>query len=202
MNDFEVGFSLDLAVRVAGFRDLICWGLSIILENGGEKFHFLGEGILATESFGSVYQGSEEWLQDGDLNSSVGRDSYGWACDRLCYLGSRPFFCKYECSRMEGGLFPLWTVYCYGVHLGGSEFVSFSLSWGQMTCLHTWNRHTGWCVACSNAFSQNPPWRNSRLPEKMVSPVLPQFVRRIDHQNKNMWVYDYVQGDIAHSVTL
>jgi hypothetical protein len=32
----------------------------IILEDGGEKFQFLGEGISVTESFGSVYQRSED----------------------------------------------------------------------------------------------------------------------------------------------
>jgi hypothetical protein len=33
---------------------------SIIAENGGKEFHFLGEGILVTESCGSVYKGSED----------------------------------------------------------------------------------------------------------------------------------------------
>jgi hypothetical protein len=37
------------------------WAATIILENGGEKFQFLGEGILVTESF-AVYQGSQDWL--------------------------------------------------------------------------------------------------------------------------------------------
>jgi hypothetical protein len=31
--------------------------VSTVLEDSGEKFQFLGEGILVTESFGSVYQG-------------------------------------------------------------------------------------------------------------------------------------------------
>ena len=36
--------------------------VSIILENSGEKFQFLGEGNLVTESLGSVYHGSQDWL--------------------------------------------------------------------------------------------------------------------------------------------
>jgi hypothetical protein len=36
--------------------------VSIFLENSGEKFQFLSEGILVTESFGSVYQGIQDWL--------------------------------------------------------------------------------------------------------------------------------------------
>ena len=34
--------------------------VSIVLEDGGEKFQFLCEGIFVTESFGSVYQGREK----------------------------------------------------------------------------------------------------------------------------------------------
>ena len=34
--------------------------VSIVLDNGGEKFHFLSEGIFVTESFGPVYQRSED----------------------------------------------------------------------------------------------------------------------------------------------
>jgi hypothetical protein len=34
--------------------------VSIILENGDEKFWFLNKGILVTESFGSVCQGSQD----------------------------------------------------------------------------------------------------------------------------------------------
>jgi len=34
--------------------------VSIFLENGGEKFQFLSEGIVVTKSFGSVYNGSQE----------------------------------------------------------------------------------------------------------------------------------------------
>jgi hypothetical protein len=30
-------------------------------------------------------------LQGDDVSSGVGRDWYGWACSRLCDLGSRPF---------------------------------------------------------------------------------------------------------------
>jgi len=36
--------------------------VSIFLENGGEKFQFLSEGILVTNSFGSVYNRSQDWL--------------------------------------------------------------------------------------------------------------------------------------------
>jgi hypothetical protein len=31
-------------------------------EDGGEKFEFLGEGILLRESFGTVYRGREDWM--------------------------------------------------------------------------------------------------------------------------------------------
>jgi hypothetical protein len=34
--------------------------VSNVLEDGGEKFQFLVEGIFVTESFGSVYQRSED----------------------------------------------------------------------------------------------------------------------------------------------
>jgi hypothetical protein len=34
--------------------------VSIVLEDSGEKFQFLGEGIFITESFGSVYQGNKD----------------------------------------------------------------------------------------------------------------------------------------------
>jgi hypothetical protein len=36
--------------------------VSIVLKDGGENFPFLCEGIFVTESFGSVYQGSEDGL--------------------------------------------------------------------------------------------------------------------------------------------
>ena len=39
--------------------------VSLVLEKGSEKFYFLGEGILVTDSFGSVYQESEERLLAG-----------------------------------------------------------------------------------------------------------------------------------------
>ena len=39
------------------------------------------------------------------MNSGVGRDWYGWVSDILCALGSRPFFCRYQCPGIEGGLF-------------------------------------------------------------------------------------------------
>ena len=69
--------------------------------------------------------------------------------------------------------------------------VSFSWPWDQMTKVSSTylNQHTGLCIACSIAFSQNPPWRNLQLQEKMVSPLLPRpFVRRTIHQNRNMWM--------------
>jgi hypothetical protein len=34
--------------------------VSFVLEDGSEKFQFLGEGIFVTESFRSVYQRSED----------------------------------------------------------------------------------------------------------------------------------------------
>jgi hypothetical protein len=34
--------------------------VSIFLEDGGEKFCYLCEGILVIERYGSVYQGSED----------------------------------------------------------------------------------------------------------------------------------------------
>jgi len=54
---------LVLAVRVAGCgtrSSYLLRAVSIILENGGEKFQFLFEGILVTESFGSMYQRSKD----------------------------------------------------------------------------------------------------------------------------------------------
>ena len=36
--------------------------VSIVLEDGGENFQFLGEGTFVTDSFGSLYQRSEDWL--------------------------------------------------------------------------------------------------------------------------------------------
>ena len=48
------------------------------------------------------------FLQDGDVNSGVGRDWYEWASDRLCDLESRPFFCKCQCPGMEGVLYISW----------------------------------------------------------------------------------------------
>jgi hypothetical protein len=63
MNAGEVRLSLVLAVRVAGFgtgSSYLLRAVSIILENGGEKFQFLVEEILVTESFGCMYQGSKD----------------------------------------------------------------------------------------------------------------------------------------------
>ena len=57
---FFVGLG-SLCCRFKGSSYLLR-SVSIILENGGEKFQFLTEGILVTESFGSVYQGSQDWL--------------------------------------------------------------------------------------------------------------------------------------------
>ena len=47
--------------RLEGASDLL-GAVSIFPENGGEKFQFLSEEILVTESFGSVYQGSKDGL--------------------------------------------------------------------------------------------------------------------------------------------
>jgi hypothetical protein len=43
-------------------------------------------------------------LQDGDVNSGVVRDWCEWASDRLCDVGSRPFFSRCQCPGMEGVL--------------------------------------------------------------------------------------------------
>ena len=54
--------------------------------------------------------GQMVFLQDGDVNSGVVRDLYGWASGRLCDLGSRPALCSYQYPGMEGDLsllFPL-----------------------------------------------------------------------------------------------
>ena len=54
---------------VLSFRGLWCGfhgssyllgAISIILKNSGEENQFLGEGILVTESLGSVYKGQED----------------------------------------------------------------------------------------------------------------------------------------------
>jgi len=34
--------------------------VAVVLENRGEKFELLCQGVLVTESFGSVYQGGED----------------------------------------------------------------------------------------------------------------------------------------------
>ena len=86
--------------------------VSIVLENGGENFQFLSEGIFITESFGRVPEkrGLTDCSQDGDANSGVGRDWYGWVSGMLCTLGRRPFFCRRQYPGMEGDLlllFPL-----------------------------------------------------------------------------------------------
>jgi hypothetical protein len=59
-----------LGVQYVSFVCGPCWwfqglshllsALSIILEDSGEKFHFWVEGVLLTESCGSVYQGGED----------------------------------------------------------------------------------------------------------------------------------------------
>jgi len=43
--------------RFHGSSNLLI-SVSIVLEDGDDKFFFLGEGILVAEGFGSVYQGS------------------------------------------------------------------------------------------------------------------------------------------------
>jgi hypothetical protein len=52
-------------VRLGGlycrFKGLyVLRAVSIILENGGEKFQFLSKGILGTECFDCVYQGGQD----------------------------------------------------------------------------------------------------------------------------------------------
>jgi hypothetical protein len=41
--------------------------VSIILENGGDKFQFLVERVLITESYDSVYQGNENLSFSGRM---------------------------------------------------------------------------------------------------------------------------------------
>jgi len=45
--------------RIHGTSNLLR-AVSIVPEKGGEKFEFLGEGILGRESFGTVCQGRED----------------------------------------------------------------------------------------------------------------------------------------------
>jgi len=62
MNAIQVGLSFVFAVCITGLRaHPICWGLyPFFLANNGEEFWFLSLGILVRESFGCVYQGSED----------------------------------------------------------------------------------------------------------------------------------------------
>jgi hypothetical protein len=53
-------------------------------------------------------------LQDGAVNSGVGRHWYEWVSDRLCDLGSRPFFCRCYCPGMEGVLLYLSWLLSFG----------------------------------------------------------------------------------------
>ena len=93
-------------------------------------------------------------LQGGDVNPSIDVDWYGWASDRFCDLGSDLVSCSCQYPKMIGGLllFPLWTEYSCGIHGGGSEIVSFSRLWGQITKVSStyWNQHTCSCVTCSS----------------------------------------------------
>jgi len=61
MNAIEGSF-IGLGGPCYGFKDLLylLWAVSISLEICGEKFQFLSEGTLVTESFGSVYQGIQD----------------------------------------------------------------------------------------------------------------------------------------------
>ena len=55
------GLSLVFMVRGVGFiARHNAGGISIFFENSGEENQFLGEGILVTESLGSVYKGRED----------------------------------------------------------------------------------------------------------------------------------------------
>ena len=56
------GLSLVFVVRDVGFiaRRICCGLYPISLKNSGEENQFLGEGILVTESLGSVYKGRED----------------------------------------------------------------------------------------------------------------------------------------------
>jgi len=49
-------------VTVLRTRSYLLGAVSIFLEYSGEKFQFLSEGILVTKSFGSVYNGSQDWV--------------------------------------------------------------------------------------------------------------------------------------------
>ena len=49
--------------------------------------------------------------------------------------------------------------------------------------------------------SQNPPWRNSQLSEKVVSPLICRpFARRIVHENSNMWMLVHVWTIPGHHI--
>jgi hypothetical protein len=95
--------------------------VSIFLENDGEKFQFMSEGILDTNSLGCVSgkTGLIVCLQDGEVNPGVDKDWYEWASNRLCDLRSHPVSGKYQYPKMEGGLlllFRLHTEYMCAIH--------------------------------------------------------------------------------------
>jgi hypothetical protein len=56
------GYSTGLGSPCYSFKDLsyLLGAASIFLENGGEKFQFLSEGILVTNSFDSVHKESQD----------------------------------------------------------------------------------------------------------------------------------------------
>ena len=55
-------FIIGLGGPCCRFHGSLCllMAVSIVLENGGENFQFLSERIFVTESFGPVYQRSED----------------------------------------------------------------------------------------------------------------------------------------------
>jgi hypothetical protein len=71
-------------------------------------------------------------LQDGDVNSDVGRDWYGWASDRVCDLGSCPFFCICQFPGKEGVLL----------------YISWLLSFGTLV-FSTSSQSVGVLVSCA-----------------------------------------------------
>jgi hypothetical protein len=56
------GSFVGLGSSCYSFKDssYLLGAVSIFLENSGEKFQFLSEGILVTKTFGSVYNGSQD----------------------------------------------------------------------------------------------------------------------------------------------
>ena len=93
----------------------------------------------------------------------------------------------------RNGRWPSFSIVNFsGVHWGGSEILSVFLGHGarwRMCRLRIWTSIQVCVSLVLLLSSQNPPWRNSQLPEKVVSPLPSRpFVRRIVHQNRNMWM--------------